>query len=115
MRRAVVCVLLVLALAHLAGCGNVSLKGEALTAAETSAMDAYQAAQRVQAEPSAPSWVRVYLAENYKQWRFFVQSAHKDLTWGPELKPQPAAQPLVSVSPTCVDGVCPVSGGVNHE
>lgn len=74
----------------LAGCGNVTLKGEALTAAETSAMDAYQAVQRADAEPTSqpatPSWEQAYLQENFKQWRFFVRSARKDLTWGPKLE-----------------------------
>ena len=70
----------------IAGCGNVSLQGEALTAAETSAMDAYQAVQRAQADPATPSWENAYLAENFKQWRFFVRSARKDLTWGPKME-----------------------------
>ena len=69
-----------------AGCGNVSLQGEALTAAETSTMDAYQAVQRAQADPAMPSWETAYLQENFKQWRFFVRSVRKDLTWGPKLE-----------------------------
>ncbi|MFA6133395.1 MAG: hypothetical protein WC869_05185 [Phycisphaerae bacterium] len=100
------CVLCV-AVLFAGGCGNVYLKGEALTAAETSTMDAYQAVQRLggtgvppvsesTAEtavvPStaatatpAPTWMKAYLEENFKQWRFFVRSARKDLTWGPKL------------------------------
>jgi len=91
-------VLIVLALATVAGCGNVYLKGEALTAAETSTLDAYGALQRVDPcksciDPAAPAtqpavepWVKAYLAENFKQWRFFVRSARKDLSWGPKLE-----------------------------
>ena len=75
---AVVCLLL-------AGCGNVQLKGEALTAAETSTMDALQAVQRASAEPATPAWQTAYLEENFKQWRLFVRSARKDTTWGPKL------------------------------
>ena len=70
----------------LAGCGNVYLRGEALTAAETSTLDAYQAVQRAEKEPATPDWEKAYLAENFRQWRWFVRSAHKDLTWGPKLE-----------------------------
>jgi hypothetical protein len=70
----------------LAGCGNVYLKGDGLTAAETSALDAYQAVQRAEKEPVTPDWERAYLTENFKQWRFFVRSARKDLAWGPKLE-----------------------------
>jgi ABC-type cobalamin transport system ATPase subunit len=68
-----------------AGCGNVYLKGEALTAAETSTLDAYQAVQRGNADAATPGWEKAYLTENFKQWRFFVRSARKDLVWGPKL------------------------------
>ena len=74
-----------LALSTVAGCGNVYLKGEALTAAETSTLDAYQAAQRADAEPNTSAWEKAYLTENFKQWRYFVRSARKDLVWGPKL------------------------------
>jgi len=53
MKRATILILVVcgmLAVLSMAGCGNVTLRGEALTAADTSTMDAYQAAQRVQAD-----------------------------------------------------------------
>lgn len=40
---------LVLLAGMLAGCGNVCLRGEALTAAEASALDAWQAARRAAA------------------------------------------------------------------
>jgi len=72
-----------LAAALLNGCGNVSLRGEGLTAAETSAIHAYEAACRAEAEPS---WQRVYLLENFKQWRSFVRSARNDPSWGPVLE-----------------------------
>ena len=72
-----------LVLLCLAGCGNVYLRGEALTAAETSAMDAFGAAQRAEAEPA---WQKAYLQENFKQWRSFVRSARKDEAWGPKLE-----------------------------
>lgn len=51
------------------GRGNVNLRGEAPTAAEIRAMDAYQAVQRTepQREPECPAWLRAYLAENFKQ------------------------------------------------
>ena len=68
------------------GCGNVSLSGDALTAAQQSTMDAYQAVQRADAEPATPSWEKAYLTENFLQWRFFVRSARKDLNWGPRLE-----------------------------
>jgi hypothetical protein len=66
-----------------AGCGNVYLKGDALTAAETSTLDAYQAYQRAETQPA---WQKAYLGENFKQWRYFVRSARKNLSWGPKLE-----------------------------
>ena len=85
MRKLAICVAL-LAVFCLAGCGNVHLWGEALTAAETSTMDALQAARRADAEPETPAWETAYLQENFKQWRSFVRSARKDDTWGPNLE-----------------------------
>ncbi len=76
----------------LAGCGNVYLQGDGLTAAETSALDAFQAVQRADADASTPAWERTYLTENYKQWRFFVRSARKDLAWGPKLPAESAVE-----------------------
>ena len=72
------------------GCGNVSLRGDALTAAEVSVMDAYQAVHRsgaVEAQRSGKTltWEQAYFCENFRQWRFFVRSARADLTWGPTL------------------------------
>jgi hypothetical protein len=65
----------------------VYLRGDALTAAETSTTDAYQAVQRSGSQATTqPSWEQSYLVENFKQWRFFVRSAHKDTTWGPKLE-----------------------------
>jgi hypothetical protein len=69
----------------LAGCGNVYLRGEALTAAQASALDAYTAAERLDAN-AAPAWCGAYLAENFRQWRWFVRSAIADPNWGPRLK-----------------------------
>jgi hypothetical protein len=72
-----------------AGCGNVSLKGEAMTACEQSALDAYQAVKRVDTpttQPAGQSWVRPYLTENFKQWRYFVRAAKNDPAWGPKLE-----------------------------
>jgi hypothetical protein len=88
--RNVLCLVLLLVglscvAAGVAGCGNVYLTGDAATAAETSALDAYGAAQRATSEPATPGWEKAYLQENYKQWRYFVQSSRKDLTWGPKL------------------------------
>ena len=96
-QRTVAVVLAVLVVLCLAGCGNVYLRGEALTAAETSTMDAFQASQRADAEPATPAWQKAYLQENFKQWRFFVRSARKDDAWGPKLEgetaPNPGGQP----------------------
>ena len=85
-------VLAVLVVLCLAGCGNVYLRGEALTAAETSTMDAFQAAQRADSEPATPAWQKAYLQENFKQWRFFVRSARKDEAWGPKLPAESAVE-----------------------
>jgi len=73
------------------GCGgNVYLRGDALTAAETSVMDAYQVVHRsgaVEAQKSGTTltWEQAYAVNNFQQWRYFVRSARKDLTWGPTL------------------------------
>jgi len=69
----------------LGGCGNVTLKGEALTAAQASTVDALQAVNRAEADPATPAWEKAYLRGNFKQWRLFVRSAMKDLAWGPRL------------------------------
>jgi len=100
MKKLMMCIA-VLVVLGLTGCGNVYLKGDALTAAETSALDAYGALQRVDpcpncvdpaaaaTQPCVEPWVKAYLMENFKQWRFFVRSARKDLTWGPKLEGEP--------------------------
>lgn len=80
-----IAVLAVLAGAALVGCGNVYLQNDGLTAAETSTLDAFGAAQRAAADPAVPEWEKAYLDENFKQWRCFVRSARKDLAWGPKL------------------------------
>jgi hypothetical protein len=89
-RRAVAWAVLLAALScvavlSVAGCGNVYLQADSLTAAETSTLDAWQAAQRATADPAVPEWEKAYLDENFKQWRCFVRSARKDLAWGPKL------------------------------
>ena len=86
MKRLLTICVLVIALLCVTGCGNVYLRGEAITAAETSAIDAYQATIRAAAEPTTAEWLRAYLDENFKQWRFFVRSAHNDEAWGPKLE-----------------------------
>jgi len=68
-----------------AGCGNVYLRGEAATAAETSTMDAYLASQKASADACTPAWGKAYLEENFRQWRHFVRAARKDANWGPKL------------------------------
>lgn len=85
MKRALLVMLLVAAAGVIAGCGNVDLRGEAMTAAETSALDAWQAAQRAGADSTTPTWEQGYLLEDYAQWRYFVRAAKKDPTWGPKL------------------------------
>ena len=85
MRNAWMWLMLVLVVIGLAGCGNVTLKGEAMTSAEISTLDAFNASQRAGADPNIPHWAQVYLDENFKQWRCFVWSAKKDVTWGPKL------------------------------
>ena len=81
----ILAVLGVLAILVMPGCGNVQLKGESLTAAEVSTVDALNAANRLRPDANTPQWAKVYLDENFKQWRCFVRSARKDLDWGPKL------------------------------
>jgi predicted aminopeptidase len=100
MKRRIVTLMLLVALScvavlGVAGCGNVYLSGDGLTAAQQSTMDAYQAVQRADADPATPATLRVYLSENFKQWRFFVRSAVKDLNWGPKLPGESTTQPAV--------------------
>ena len=91
-RWLILALVLVLAILTVAGCGNVTLKGDSMTAAEVSTLDAYNASQRAGADPNMPHWTQVYLDENFKQWRCFVWSAKKDTAWGPKLpSEQPAA------------------------
>ena len=77
-------ILCLLALA-LTGCGNVYLRGEAMTAAEVSTLDAYGAALRAAADPETPAWAKAYTAENFWQWRLLVRSGKKNDVWGPKL------------------------------
>lgn len=78
----------------LPGCGNVYLSGDALTCTEVSATDAFNAAQRAQPDPNIPNWMKGYLDENFKQWRSYVRSAKRDMTWGPTL-PEERGLPVV--------------------
>jgi len=91
MRGAALVFVAVVGMTCFSGCGgNVYLRGDALTAAETSTMDAYQAVHRSGAVESMRAgkqltWEQSYLCENFTQWRAFVRSARKDLSWGPKL------------------------------
>jgi hypothetical protein len=75
----------VLAVCLLAGCGNVYLSGDAMTAAECSTLDAAGFVQRVDEDGNASPLVRAYAVENAVQWRCFVRSAKKNQSWGPKL------------------------------
>ncbi|MCY2930414.1 MAG: hypothetical protein NTV86_13120 [Planctomycetota bacterium] len=95
MRRRIVllCSLLVLLAAlSVAGCGNVYVQGEARTAVETSALDAYLASQKASADACTPAWGKAYLEENFRQWRYFARAARKDANWGPKLLGEVQAQ-----------------------
>jgi hypothetical protein len=75
----------VLAVCLLAGCGNVYLAGDAMTAATCSTVDAFDFAARVRGDANLPRVVSLYADENASQWRSFVRSARKDMSWGPKL------------------------------
>ena len=81
----------VISLACLAGCGNVFLMGEAKTAVQTSTMDAYLASQKASIDTTTPTWVRAYLEENFRQWRFFSRAASHDPNQGPTLPSEQAS------------------------
>ncbi len=89
-RNLLILVLLFVAVLSVGGCGNVSLSGDAMTAAENSVTNAYTASVKADLDPSTPDWAKVYLSENFKQWRFYVRSARKDLSWGPVLPSEKA-------------------------
>ena len=96
MKRSAILILVVLgvlAVLGMAGCGNVTLKGESLTAAEVSTVDALNAANRLRPDANTPQWTKVYLDENFKQWRCFVRSARKDDAWGPKLPDEQTTPP----------------------
>ena len=78
--------LMLLVVLCLAGCGNVYLSGDAMTAAEASALQAYGAYDRMKGEAAAPAWIIGYERENYLQWRYFVRAAKRSDTWGPKLE-----------------------------
>jgi hypothetical protein len=94
----ILALVLVLAILTVAGCGNVTLKGDSMTAAEMSTLDAFNASQRAGADPNMPHWTQVYLDENFKQWRCFVWSAKKDVTWGPKLPEEKTPAPATTAS-----------------
>jgi len=85
--------IVLLVLISCVGCGNVTLNGEALTAAQQSSQDAATAVQRANADSATPAWVKAYLLEDAKQWRSYVRSATKDADWGPSLPGDPTTQP----------------------
>ena len=91
MRGAVLVFVAVIGMTCLPACGgNVYLRGDALTASEASAMDAYQAVHRSGAVESVRAgkqmtWEQQYFLENFRHWRSLVRSAHKNLNWGPTL------------------------------
>ena len=66
MRNVILTVLALILCVYLAGCGNVSLSGDAMIAAQQSAMDAYQASVRADGDATTPAWERVYLQENVR-------------------------------------------------
>ena len=81
----------VITLGCLAGCGNVFLQGDAKTAVQTSTMDAYLASQKASIDTTTPTWVRAYLEENFRQWRFFSRAASHDANQGPTLPSEQAS------------------------
>ena len=87
-------------LVTVAGCGNVSVQGDAMTALETSTLDAFGFLERVQADPNARSLYRCYATENFVQWRWFARSAKKDMNWGPKLPTE--------ANSACTGGACAV-------
>ena len=86
-------VMIVGLMAMLAGCGNVTLQGDAMTAAQQSSQDSATAIQRANADPATPAWVKAYLLEDARQWRSFVRSANKQANWGPTLPGDATTQP----------------------
>jgi len=90
MRGAVLVFVAVVGMTCFTGCASVQLRGDALTAAETSTMDAYQAVHRSGAVESMRAgkqltWEESYFVNNFRQWRSLVRSANKNLNWGPTL------------------------------
>jgi hypothetical protein len=86
---------MLLVAAMLAGCGNVWLSGDAMTVTENSCTDAYNAAQRADKDANIPNWNKVYLDENFYQWRSYVRAAKANATWGPKL-PQETGFPVIA-------------------
>ena len=55
------------------------------------ALDAYLASQKAAIDTTAPTWVRAYLDENFRQWRFFSRAASHDPNQGPTLPSEQAS------------------------
>ena len=64
MKRAMILTLVVLGVLSvlcMPGCGNVELRGESLTAAEVSTVDALNAANRLRPDANAPHWAKALI------------------------------------------------------
>ena len=68
-----------------AGCQDVTLRGQAMSAAENSTLHAFEAHKRFVEADGKPVWAGLYLKENAVQWRSFVRAAKKSPDWGKEL------------------------------
>lgn len=84
------------------GCGNVELRDQAMTAAEVSTTQAFEAARRAEADEACPIWLKAYTVENAKQWRYFVRAAKKSETWGPLFENETTA---VATAEVIADGL----------
>jgi len=74
-----------------AGCNKheVTVRGDARAVLSGSMTDSYQAVLRSGYEDTPPAertWQQMYMAENFKQWRYFVRATDADATAGPTLK-----------------------------
>ena len=91
---AVVILLCVLSVHIVGGCNQHELtaNGDAKIVLRGSMLDSYQAVQRSGYEETSPferTWQQVYLAENFKQWRYFFRTVERDANAGPKLKEEP--------------------------
>ena len=71
----------IILLALMAGCQDVTLRGQAMSAAENSAIHAFEAHKRWDCR----SECKAYKKLNAEQWRWFVRAAKRDNAWGVEL------------------------------